>query len=190
MNPQDSNPTPGAPVKLIDISTPKFPNTFAMVDDADYEHINQWKWRLDCDGYARAHQSINGKRTSILMHREILKPPHDMLVDHRFGNKLDNRRENLRICTRSENNRNMKPTPGRALPKGVYWHARDRRFQAQIVVNNRNVHLGYFPTASEAEAVRLEASKKYHGEFAFQAESPALVKLVDGSQALVGGGAK
>lgn len=156
-------------MKLIDISTPKHPNTFTMVDDADYDWLNQWKWFMDGCGYARRNQWIDGKQKTIFMHREILNPPPGMMGDHRFGNRLDNRRENLRICTRAENGMNQKPRIGRPLPKGVYWRAKHLRFRAQIRVKTRIIHLGQFHTASEAEAAYIEASKKYHGEFRCQA---------------------
>lgn len=153
-------------MKLIDISTPKHPNTFTMVDDADFEWLNQWKWRLDHQGYVRRGQWKDGKVLIIYMHVEILKPPPGMKGDHKFGNKLDHRRENLRICTYTENNRNRMSTPGRTLPKGVMWHTRDRRFRAEIKVDRRKIHLGYFPTVSKAEAAYNAAAIKYHGEFA------------------------
>lgn len=157
----------GVLVKLIDISTPKFPDTFTMVDDADYDFLNQWKWCLQCaNGYVTRSKRIDGKCHSFRMHVEILKPPKGMICDHRFGNKLDNRRENLRICTYSENNRNRSPHKGRTLPKGVCWHARDRRFMVRIKVNRRDIHLGYFRTESEADAAYKAAAIKYHGEFA------------------------
>jgi len=176
-------------MKLIDISTPKFHNTFTMVDDADYEYLNQWKWCMCDKGYAQKKgQRIAGKSKQIYMHLEIMKPSPGMLVDHRFGNKLDNRRENLRICTKAENQRNRKPTSGRTLPKGVDWRTKSRRFAAQISANNRQIHLGYFDTASEAEAAYIEAAKKYHGEFyrdPSSLESPALASIsnVKGGQA-------
>lgn len=167
-------------MKLIDISTPKHPNAFTIVDDADFDWLSKWKWHKSDHGYVRRHQCIDGKKITIYMHVEILKPPPGMRGDHRFGNKLDNRRENLRICTHAENNRNRRPSAGRNLPKGVDWKARERRFRAQISVNGRQIHLGYFDAVSEAEAVYVAAVKKHHGEFAFLG---ALVNLVEGSKA-------
>jgi len=156
-------------MKLIDVSTRKFPNVFTMVDDADFEWLNQWKWCPLGTGHPYAVRGVieNGKKRMILMHREIMNPPLGMVVDHRSGNALDNRRENLRICTQAQNTRNKKPNPGRALPKGVSWYARKRKFQSQIVLDNQSIHLGYFHTPAEAEAAYIEGSKKYHGEFSF-----------------------
>lgn len=155
-------------MKLIDVSTKKHPNTFTMVDDADYEWLNQWKWYLSyTGGYVVRLTYAPGKpRVKIFMHREILKPPPGMMGDHRFGNRLDNRRENLRVCTSAENSRNRRTSNGRALPKGVCWPARDRRFRAKITVDGRDIYLGSFLTVTEAEAAYNAAAVKYHGEFA------------------------
>lgn len=152
-------------MKLIDISTPKYPNTFTMVDDEDYDWLNQWKW---CFGsrYVVRGKFENGRCRTIYMHLEILKPPSGMQGDHRFGDKLDHRRENLRICTNAENNRNKKPTPGRTLPKGVYQVSAKHGFRARIKLNYVLINLGYFATEAEAETAYIEAAKKYHGEFA------------------------
>lgn len=154
-------------MKLIDISTPNHPGTFAMVDDADFDHLNQRKWCLSRpNGYAVRMEGGRKTKITIYMHRAILKPSPGMQVDHINGNRLDNRRENLRTCTSAENNMNRRPTPGRALPKGVDWCAKDGRFRASIGVNKQTIHLGAFPTAAQAESARIEAAKKYHGEFA------------------------
>lgn len=155
-------------MKLIDISTPKYPNTFTMVDDEDFDWLNQWKWRMDRFGYVRRSQRKDGKMLIIYMHVEILQPPTGMIGDHRFGNKLDHRRENLRIGTYSENNMNRRPNKSRTLPKGVSWRAKERRFRAKIGVNGHKIQLGAFRTVPEAEAAYIEAAKKYHGEFARQ----------------------
>jgi len=153
-------------MKLIDISTPKHPNTFTMVDDADFDHLNQWKWRMDNGSYVRRNQWMDGKIHTVFMHLEILQPALGMMGDHRFGNRLDHRRENLRICTPAENNRNRKPYVGRSLPKGIHWRPDKRKFRTQITVNYRVISLGHFRTESEATQAYNAAAIKYHGEFA------------------------
>lgn len=153
-------------MNLIDISTPRYPNTFTMVDDADYDWLNQWKWRRTRRGYV-VRSSPRPNQKTIYMHLEILKPPPNMVGDHRFGNTLDNRRKNLRVCTHAENDRNKKPRIGRNLPKGVSREARCMRFRAQIAVNCKKIQLGRFLTASEAESAYNSAAIKYYGEFAW-----------------------
>jgi len=86
---------------------------FAIVDDADYNWLNQWKWyaKICSNGkriYVARFQRINGKPTTIYMHRIITNCPEDKEVDHINGDSLDNRRKNLRIVTRSENSNNRR----------------------------------------------------------------------------------
>lgn len=150
-------------MKIIDISTPKYPNTFAMVDDEDFEYLNQWKWSPNDKGYVWSGDSANKK---IRLHREIVKAPKDMIVDHINRNKLDNRKENLRICTTAENSRNRTPYLNRKLPKGVSWIAHERRYYARICANYKNIFLGTFRTEFEAAEAYNVAAVKYFGEFA------------------------
>lgn len=87
----------------IDISTKKHPNMFAEIDDEDAHIVLRYRWkatRRRTEFYVRA--IVNGKDT--LLHRFVLRPPSDLCVDHINGNPLDNRRDNLRMCTRGENN--------------------------------------------------------------------------------------
>jgi hypothetical protein len=88
-------------------------------------------------------------------------------IDHRDGNRLNNYIENLRLATRNDNNRNMgirrNNTSGY---KGVYYFKRDANFQAQISVNDKKKHLGYFETAEEAALAYNKAALLYHGDFA------------------------
>jgi hypothetical protein len=98
-------------------------NQFALVDDSDYEYLNQWRWHYNC-GYAERKEYRNGKQIHIQMHRVILNT--DKMVDHISGNKLDNRKANLRIATHSLNAMNMRKHRGKSVYKGVstegkYW---------------------------------------------------------------------
>lgn len=102
-------------------------------------------------------------------HRVITNCPEDMVVDHINGNSLDNRLCNLRICSRKENQSNLRPHTTRAseLPKGVYYEKRSGRYYAKIVVNYEQINLGTFLTQELAHAARLEAERLYQGEFAY-----------------------
>lgn len=80
----------------------------ALVDDEDYEELNRHKWyaKKTSDAgsfYAARFQRINGRPTTIYMHREIMNCNNGMEVDHRDGNTLDNRKEKLRTCTKKQN---------------------------------------------------------------------------------------
>src|SRR4051812_32510094 len=82
------------------------------VDDADFEWLNQWKWHLSTSGYATRTQYIKGsgrknqKNIIIRMHRLIMNCPEGLFVDHINGNKLNNRRANLRLATQTDNHQN------------------------------------------------------------------------------------
>lgn len=113
--------------------------------------------------YSYARVWIGGK--SVPIHRWLLRNPSGLFVDHANGNTLDNRRDNLRACTRSENvrNRAINQRHGVGL-KCVSLHR--GRYTARIQVDGKRWSLGTFPTAAEAHAAYVAASRKHHGEFA------------------------
>lgn len=144
----------------------------ALVDDEDYEFLNQWKWYAHKGygehWYAVRKHTVNGKQVMIRMHYEILKTPKGMESDHKDGNGLNNQRYNLRVCTRAENQHNQKgylETKTSAF-KGVSWHKKGNSWRAQIGLSNKRIHLGSFATELEAALAYNEAAKKYFGEFA------------------------
>lgn len=153
-------------MKTIELSQ----GAVATVDDEDYEWPAKYSWYL-AHGYAQRSQQF-GSRTdgsrfvrTYRMHYEILKPKHPMVTDHINGNRLDNRRVNLREATRVQNTMNMKVSPRNKLGiKGVC--KRDNRFVARIRVKRELIHLGCFKTTGEAAAAYFCAAKKYFGEFA------------------------
>lgn len=137
-----------------------------IVDAEDYEWLNQWKW------YAYRHRNTyyamrNDCKSKKMMHREIMKPPEDKEPDHINNNGLDNRRENLRICSRSQNQANRnKQYNNTSGYKGVSWHKWKRKWQALIGINNKWKHLGYYLTKQQAALAYNNAALEYFGEFA------------------------
>jgi hypothetical protein len=141
----------------------------AIVDDRDFETLNRYKWYAQKIGntlYAARHAT--GRHRTIYMHRQIpgITDP-GIFVDHRNGNGLDNRRQNLRLATKTENARN-RPAPKNNTSgfKGVHWHKQGNAYRARIKVNGKNIHLGLFPTPTEAARAYDQAARKYFGEFA------------------------
>ena len=153
---------------------------FALVDDEDFEYLNQWKWfahinrRKSKTIYAMRHTYTPGtqKRSAIYMHRLLLRAKKGQICDHKNGNGLDNRKLNLRFCSLSESSWNKVKFSSKKLDamKGVtivkdrngipsYWIAR-------ITVNKNRIYLGTFRTKRLAEKAMKIALKKYHGEFA------------------------
>jgi hypothetical protein len=144
---------------------------FALVDDADFEWLNQWKWRAQKSNrtyYAVREVCLgNKKRCSRFMHRLILDTPSEKEVDHRNNNGLDNQRHNLRLCTHQQNGMNQIKSNNRSSKyKGVSFYKANGRWTAQIQINNRKKHLGYFVSQVAAANAYLEAAKQCYGEFA------------------------
>lgn len=135
-----------------------------MVDNEDYELLKKFKWHLQSGGYAR---SCN-KGNAVYMHRLVLGLSKDSksLADHINGNKLDNRRCNLRISDRTGNARNCSISKNNKCGyKGVSEIVGRNRWQANIVVNREQIYLGCFKTPQDASEAYKVASLKYHGEF-------------------------
>lgn len=90
----------------------------------------------------------------------------DGCIDHINGDPSDNRLCNLREASHAENLRNTKKQKSNSTGyKGVSWHQRDRRYQANISVNQKRIYLGSFLDPEQAYAAYCKASKEYHGEF-------------------------
>jgi len=145
---------------------------FALVDDKDFEMLNEHRWHCLNKGYAIRKIRVDGKRTALLMHRLIMNTPEGMDTDHIDGNKLNNQKSNLRICTRSQNQMNRGVGKNNWLGiKGVSHHTRTINgktytyITAHIGVNGKLIHLGHFPTIELASKARNAAALKYHREF-------------------------
>jgi hypothetical protein len=137
----------------------------AKVDDEDYEELSKRKWSCN-NGYAKSYFSYkNGIQTYLWMHRVIMNAPKDKEVDHINCDKLDNRKENLRLCTRMENAKNRKVQKNNSSGcKGVYWS--QKRWHARLAVDRKKIRLGCFDSMIDAVKAYDEAVLKYHGEFA------------------------
>lgn len=143
----------------------------AVVDASDYDFLMQWNWYAQFDKKkqrwtARTSQKESNKK--LLMHRVILSAPKGVMVDHRDGDSLNNRRStNLRLVTNQQNTCNRGPQRNnKSGYKGVSWVPRARKWMGRIRINNRVIHLGYFADKLEAAKAYAEAAKKYHGDFA------------------------
>jgi hypothetical protein len=153
-------------MKKIPLSQGKF----ALVDDDDFEWLNQWKWRLDLkSGYVVRNIRVEKKIPRIYMHRLILNPPKGLYTDHINHNKLDNRRDNLRVCTTSQNGANRLKQTKKSLSrfKGVTWHKRDSVWQSTIKHKGKNIFIGYFNDEITAAKKYNVVAKKIFGEYAY-----------------------
>ncbi len=136
---------------------------WTLVDTGDYPLIEPYTC-CKSNGYADVYIS---SRKKIRLHRLLLNPPAEVLIDHKNGIKLDNRRENLRLCTRAENAYNAKVDKKTASGfKGVPWDKEHKRYRPQIMVNGRNIKLGSYKDPVDAAKAYDEAAVKYFGPFA------------------------
>lgn len=151
----------------------------AIVDDDDYDWLQQWKWYLHPGGYAQRITYDKGSKSSVLMHRAILERRginlSGLFVDHANRDKSDNRKSNLRTCTPGQSVQNRaRPKHNKSGFKGVDWVKKDRRFRAKIGVNGVTTTLGYYKSAIEAARSYNAAAVQYHGEFAVLNDIPAI----------------
>lgn len=131
--------------------------------DKQFKHLEEFKWRKDKAGYVVGW--IDHK--DVRLHRLVTAAQKGMVVDHINHDTRDNRLANLRVCTHSENLRNMVSIARSSSEyKGVSYYKRDKNFSAQIQVLGRKKHLGYFQLAKDAAVAYDDAAKKYFGQFA------------------------
>lgn len=137
----------------------------AIVDDSDYEYLSQFNWRYHHGYAARTTSRKSPKRTTVLMHRDIVRTEKE--VDHINGNKLDNTRSNLREATRTENCRNIgKHSAGSNMYKGVHMDSRRGKWRARIHCNNKTHWLGYFDNPHDAARMYNFWALDLYGDFA------------------------
>lgn len=99
------------------------------------------------------------------MHSLIHPVPKGMVVDHKNGNKLDNRRENLRSATKAQNSINAGPSRGRSKYKGV--SPRGGKWRAYVVIQKRQIYLGAFNSEIEAALAYDRKVLAHYGEYAW-----------------------
>ncbi|MCR1994507.1 AP2 domain-containing protein [Bacillus paralicheniformis] len=150
---------------------------FAIVDDEDFDYLSKYKWRLSTCGYA---VRTGDSGAVVRMHREVMDTPEGLVTDHINQNKLDNRKENLRVCTVAQNNMNSKkPIRNGYRFKGVSRLKHSGDWSATISINGRAVYIGRFNTEEEAAKAYDFYAKEHYGEYAslnFPNETPSKQK--------------
>lgn len=137
-------------------------SVYAIVDDDDFEKVSRWRWGLNYNGYAcRRHWNGKGYE-KMYMHRFIMDTPNGFDTDHINRDKLDNRRKNLRIVNRSQNNFNSYPSKSNTSGhKGVGFFKPAGLWRAYITIDGVRRDLGYSKDKEGAIALRREAEREY-----------------------------
>lgn len=135
----------------------------ALVDDEDVACLDGYRWCVMGDE-RRGLYAVTTQHRAQYMHRLIMKPPAGFEVDHISRDSLDNRRANLRICTRAENMRNRSYTRKSPGLRGTAAHG--NKYRAQITVNRKQLYLGLFETEAAAGQAYDRAAVEHFGEFA------------------------
>lgn len=137
-----------------------------FVDKSDFELVMQGHlWRIDEKGYAS--RKVRGSNKLEWMHKLIIGADENVIVDHIDGNPTNNCKINLRVATRSENNRNARtPITNTTGYKGVTKSVSSDKFVASIMVNYKRIYLGVFETSLEGAIAYNDAALIYHGKFA------------------------
>jgi len=156
-------------VLYMDVSTSRFKNKVTMLDKDSLDLVangNSW-YTGGTEEYPYVHQRL--KKTFTQLHRLVMGLPEGSHVDHKNGNTLDNRAENLRVCSQYENMRNSKVQKNNKVGlKGVTGrvHVSGTGFTASLLVNGKQVHLGTFKNPLDAAYAYDMAALKYYGGFA------------------------
>jgi len=149
----------------------KTKNHIIIVSDEDYDRLSQFTWHVMKTNfnklYARRWSDSSKNKKAVLMHREVLNAPEHSEVDHINHDTLDNRRDNLRLCTRQQNTQNRKSKVTEY--KGVSFNKVNGKYHTQIVEpkTKKRLHLGDYDTPKQAGLVYDGFAKKLHKEFAY-----------------------
>ena len=133
-----------------------------IVDDEDFPYLNQFKWY-----HAQGYAAIKRNDRVVRLHKLILNIPKNYEIDHKNNDKLDNRKENLRICTHAQNVKNRSLNSNNTSGyKGVDFSKIAGKWRARINLNGKSISLGYFRNKLEATFAYKQGAFKYHKEFA------------------------
>lgn len=133
-----------------------------LIDKEDIEKVQKHIWRAVRQADKKNYRFSTGQNTEmILLHRYLVNCPDNMVVDHINRNTLDNRKNNLRICTQYENIANRKNTINKQSgQKYIYWNAQNKQWTIRIQKNNRQVYCGCRKSLKEAIILRDNCLKE------------------------------
>ena len=143
-------------------------NCEVKIDTEDLPRLTLFNhtWRVNDRNSVFVQVRKDGKTKSFVLSRFILNCEGKSVVDHINFDRLDNRKDNLRVCSRSQNNTHRSKTKALSGKIGVNWNKTINKWQSCIKVNKKFINLGCFKDKEVAIKVRKEAEKKFLGEFA------------------------
>lgn len=146
----------------------KITGGYVLVSQTDLSWAKQFKWYVNDNGYVYRSIRTDGRLRVIRMHRELTNAPRGTDVDHKNGVRHDNRRRNLRLCSRSNNlkNKTRLRSDNSSGVTGVFWHGQCSKWTVQIQLDGRPKHLGLFASKQEAIRVRRAAEIRHYGRYA------------------------
>lgn len=134
---------------------------FAKISPEDIDKVKPYKWGYSYSNGVVTQKQSKYKNKHIKLHRMILNPSKNKIIDHINGDKLDNRRENLRIVEHSDNIVNQKSRPMRNITKVNHANG----YYVRIRYKNKKYYIGYFLSLKDAMSARDKAAKEIHGEY-------------------------
>jgi hypothetical protein len=142
-----------------------------LIDDEDYEMVSRYNWQvamkrgtpyIQCSA-----RDENGKKITKQLAREVTNAPKGVIVDHKSGNTLDNRKQNLRFSNNKTNAQNMRSNINSTSKyKGVSWNSERKKWRAVLKYNDKQVHIGRFNSEEEAARAYDKKALELFGEFA------------------------
>lgn len=154
------------------VSFPLTQGYWTVIDADDYAAVSRRSWHVKVKAsgkkYARTYFISKGRQTTRYMHQILLGKKRGSHIDHRNNDGLDNRRANLRFCTRAQNNQNRPKTTSKRSSKfkGVYFNKELNNWRAYIFVDNRSIYLGAYTSESDAATAYNIEARRLHGIFA------------------------
>lgn len=137
-----------------------------LFDIEDLHIAENRDWYCDKDGYLVSCYYYNGARRFVRFHRIVVGAKPQEIVDHINGNRADNRKANLRCCSRAENSRNRKvSSTNKSGVTGVFYDSERGKWSANIIFNAKRIYLGRFESKEDAVRARLAKEQELYKEF-------------------------
>ncbi|MGL5440823.1 MAG: HNH endonuclease [Filifactoraceae bacterium] len=140
----------------------------ALIDSEDYDLVAKYKWYMHKGGYAARSIKKNNRTITVFLHRRLVKASSKYVVDHINGDRLDNRKANLRIVTAQQNafNRCRNVNKKSSVYKGVFWSKEKSLWLSLIKIDGKSIHLGYFNNEIDAACAYNEKAVELFGGYA------------------------